>query len=239
MAWQQVSVALVLVVAPMAAYFTRTDKKSATVTENAVGTGYTLAQALRMPGFWVFGGAIALFGLVSAGLGLFNEAVLGERGFDARTFHVFLAVTTLFALAGQFLCGWLNQHCSLARMTGIALILYGAGLATLPLLTTRPQLWVFAGIFGVAGGMITVVFFSVWGQAFGMAHLGQIQGAAQMLTVFASALGPLLFAHCHARTGSYTPLLLALAPVVLVFAGACWRVRLSPPPPATHRNSIR
>ena len=53
----------------------------------------TLAAALRTPAFWVFGGATSLFGLVSSGLGLFNEAVLAERGFDQQTYVKFLAGT--------------------------------------------------------------------------------------------------------------------------------------------------
>jgi len=41
---------------------------------------------------------------------------------------------------------------------------------------------------GAVGGVITVVFFAVWNALYGRKHLGKIQGAAQMLTVFASAL---------------------------------------------------
>ena len=33
---------------------------------------------------------------------------------------------------------------------------------------------------GLAGGFVMVVFFSFWGRAFGRAHLGRIQGAAQI-----------------------------------------------------------
>ena len=59
-----------------------------------------------------------------------------------------------------------------------------------------------------------VVFFSFWGQAYGRAHLGRIQGAAQILTVLASAVGPLLLAQCVALTGSYAVAFYALAVVV-------------------------
>jgi MFS family permease len=79
---------------------------------------------------------------------------------------------------------------------------------------------------GVSGGVITVVFFAIWSHAFGQKGLGRIQGAAQMLTVLASAVGPLIFAQCHARYHSYTPALWALAPLVLIFALAAWRVQL-------------
>ena len=43
---------------------------------------------------------------------------------------------------------------------------------------------------GIAGGFVMVVFFSFWGRAYGPAHLGRIQGAAQAMTVLASAIGP-------------------------------------------------
>jgi MFS family permease len=71
-----------------------------------------------------------------------------------------------------------------------------------------------------------VVFFSVWGRAFGRGHLGHIQGCAQMMTVFASALGPLLLAETFSSTGSYAAIFYALAAVVVVLGVACWFVAL-------------
>jgi hypothetical protein len=59
-----------------------------------------------------------------------------------------------------------------------------------------------------------VVFFSFWGRAYGRAHLGRIQGAAQILTVLASAVGPLLLARCVEWTGSYATAFHVLAAVV-------------------------
>lgn len=238
-AWAGVALALVLGVAPLVALFLRGEPRASSVDAAAASAGgLSLPQALRTPAFWIFGGAIALFGLVSSGLGLFNEAVLAERGFDQQTYHTFLAVTTLVALIGQFLCGWGSQRWSMPRLLGIAMFLYAAGLATLPLLRTLPQLWLFAAVFGLSGGMITVIFFAVWSHAFGPAHLGRIQGAAQMLTVFASAIGPLCFAKCHERFASYAPLLLALAPVVLIFALAAWRTKVQPFVTAPGRSSL-
>jgi MFS family permease len=163
---------------------------------------------------------------VSSGLGLFNEAVLAERGFDQRTYVTFLAVTSIIALAGQLACGWLTLRWSMPRLLGLALLIYAAALAALPLLATLSQLWIFAALIGWSGGMITVVFFAVWRHAFGPAHLGRIQGAAQMLTVLASAIGPLLFAQCAALTGSYTLVLWTLAPCVLLLSLAALRVRI-------------
>ena len=56
---------------------------------------------------------------------------------------------------------------------------------------------------GLGGGLVMVLFFSVWPRVYGRAHLGRIQGAAQAMTVLASAIGPLLLAWCVEWTGSY------------------------------------
>ena len=178
-------------------------------------SGLTLSDALRTPAFWVFAGATSLFGLVSSGLGLFNEAILAERGFDQRTYHTFLAGSALIALVGQFGCGWMTLRWSMQRLLGLAMFLYGLALVALPFIITLAQLWIFAALIGLSGGMITVMFFAIW-RRFGAAHLGRIQGAAQMLTVLASAIGPLLFAKCAAVTGSYAPVILILAPCVFL-----------------------
>lgn len=225
-AWAQV--ALGLIVAAGVALLLR--ERPATVVaagdELVSDEDLTLAQAVRTPAFWVFGGATALFGLVSSGLGLFNEAVLAERGFNQETYVQFLAGTSIVALLGQLACGWLTLRWSMQRLLALAMFLYAVAIGALPLLTTLPQLWFFAVLIGLAGGMITVIFFAVWRRAFGSAHLGRIQGAAQMLTVLASAVGPLIFAKAQAATGSYFPALWILAPCVfLIAAGSLW-VRL-------------
>lgn len=186
----------------------------------------SLQDALYTPSFWVFGLATSLFGLASSGLGLFNEAVLAERGFDQQTYVNFLAGTTVVGLIGQFATGWLSLHWPIQRLLGISMFLYAVALAALPFLTTHPQLWAFAVLIGLSCGAVTVIFFAVWRQAFGPLHLGRIQGAAQMLTVLASAVGPLIFAQSATWTGSYFPAVWVLAPCVLVLSLAAFRVEL-------------
>lgn len=225
-AWWAVAAVLVLVLAPLMLLFLRDAPESRDVTTGETMSGLTLTDALRTPAFWIFAGAAALFGLVSSGLGLFQQAVLAERGFDQKTYHTLLVATSLVGFATQLPAGWLAPRVGLSRLTGGALAFYAAALAWLPFVSSPVQLWGFGAIFGVSGGAITMVFFAVWSQAFGRAHLGRIQAAAQFVTVLASAVGPLLFARCQAATGSYTPALLALAPLVLILAIAAWRVRL-------------
>jgi len=232
-AWWQIAVFLILVIAPLALLLLRESSQPAEDGEisqlGPVGNraqSFSLSQALQTTAFWIFGLSTALFALVSSGLGLFNEAVLAEHGFDQHTFHNFLAVTTFAGLLGQLFCGWLALNLPLRRLLGIAMLLYSAALVMLPFVRSFSALWTFAALIGLTGGFITVLFFALWSHAFGRAHLGRIQGAAQLLTVLASAIGPLLFAKCSAASGSYTPLLLGLALVVLVLGIAAWNVAL-------------
>jgi MFS family permease len=91
---------------------------------------------------------------------------------------------------------------------------------------TYTHVMIYGAIMGVAGGVVTVVFFSVWGQVFGRAHLGRIQGCAQMMTVFASAVGPLVLAETLRSTGSYNLIFNLLAVLTVVLGVAAWFVAL-------------
>jgi MFS family permease len=84
---------------------------------------------------------------------------------------------------------------------------------------------VWATAMGLGGGIMTVLFFSVWPRVFGRAHLGQIQGAAQALTVLASALGPLLLAWGVRWSGSYAAMFQALAVAIAALGAAALLVK--------------
>lgn len=197
----------------------------------ATTDGISLREALWTPAFWVFGLGTSLYGLISSGLSLFNQAILEERGFERGVFLTITAYSPLVGLAANLVGGWFVEHWSLRGLLAVALVLLGAALAAFPLVRTLPEVYLYGGAMGAAGGLITVIFFAAWSSLFGRAHLGQVQGAAQMLTVFASAVGPLLIAWGHRRTGSYAPLMQGFAAVAILFALAAWIV------PLPHRSS--
>jgi cyanate permease len=188
--------------------------------------GATFKAALATPAFWVFAIASSTYNLVISGIGLFIESILLERGFPANIYHQALAVTAITSLAGNFLGGWLSARWTANRLMALTMGLLMIALLALPFLRTVPQVMLWAVFMGVAGGFVIVIFFSFWSRTFGRAHLGKIQGAAQMMTVLASAVGPLMLAQCVRLTGSYTPVFLLLAAVVALLAVAAWFVRV-------------
>jgi len=227
-AWAAIGLALVFGLAPIAWMFDRSTPESIGVEvdggvvsqeeQQASGVQATLGEALRSPAFWVFALASAVYGLVASGIGLLNESILVERGFTPDIYYQALAVTAITGLLGNFAAGALAGRTSLRTILITALLVLAAGLTALAHVTTVAQVMVQAVSMGVAGGFIMVVFFAFWGRAYGRTHLGRIQGAAQALTVVASAVGPLFLAMWSEATGSYALAFYVLAVVVTVLA---------------------
>jgi MFS family permease len=230
-AWAIIGMALMFGLAPLAALAVRSRPESlhAETDELAADAaslgGFSFAEALRTPAFWVFALAASFYGLVSSGMGLWNQGILAEHKFDATAYHNLLGFSTLMSLAGQLLAGVLGWRVPMGRLLAGAMFLYAAALLWLTQIESFFALQLYAVMMGIAGGMVMVLFFAIWPQAFGRASLGRIQGAAQMLTVVASAVGPLLFSSCHEVTGSYSPALYAIVPIVVLLGVAAWVVR--------------
>lgn len=195
-------------------------------TENLEPHGYTLREALSTPAFWVFAFGAALYGLVASGIGLFNESILAERGFGANTYYQTLVVTAMTGLAGNFTGGWLARFVPLNRLMAIALSVLTAGLLALPHVNTTMTAMAWAALMGLGGGLVMVLFFSVWPRVYGRRQLGRIQGVAQAMTVLASAVGPVLLAECVEMTGSYAAMFYILGATVALAATAAMSIRM-------------
>lgn len=217
-----------------------TEEEAAALPADQLGStlGATLGEAARTPAFWLFLLATSLFGLITSGLSLFGESILVERGLPPEAYYDALGMGVGVGLLGNFLAGWLAARGAIATLTGAALLLLSGSLVWLT------QVHDYAGLTGyvvtnaLAGSVITVVFFTAWPQLYGRRHLGRIQGAAQMGTVVASALGPLLVAWGRDRFDAYEPVLLAIAgATALLGAAAFFTPRPGPGPAAVTQET--
>ncbi|HEU4767094.1 MAG TPA: MFS transporter [Pyrinomonadaceae bacterium] len=235
-AWWLIGIVLLIGLAPLALLLVRRSPESCSIdlggelvrddSPRDSSVDYTLRQALATPSFWIFGIASAIYGLIASGIALFNESILAERRFDASTYHRSLVIVALTSLVGNFLGGWIASKWKMNRLLSIAMILLAGSLAALPHVSTQTHVAIYAAVMGLAGGFVIVIFFSFWSAAYGRQHLGKIQGAAQTLTVLASALGPLILAETVTRTGSYASIFYLLTVVVLVLALLAWIVKV-------------
>jgi MFS family permease len=227
-AWNTCAFALLAGMAPLAWLFVR-DTPEACGLPGDVGptsaipessaADFTLAGALCSPAFWVFALGTSVFNLVWSAVTLWNELILNERGFNGTDDATrVLAILSASGLISNLVGGALARRGNLGRLLSGGLLVLAISLALFPRITSMLQLQLYAVAMGLTGGIVTVVFFAAWRHLFGAAQLGRIQGAAQLITVLASSVGPEIMAQSHARTGSYTPMFYALAAVVTVLA---------------------
>jgi MFS family permease len=200
----------------------------------SAASDYTLGQALRTPAFWVFAAATSFYGLISSGISWHNEAILNERGLNRAAYLEMLTYTALLGIVSNYLGGWLAGRWRIGRLLAAAMALMAVALFGLPYVQSRNHLWLFATAWGMSGGVVTVVFFTCWGHAYGRAHLGRIQGIAQMTTVFTSAVGPDMFQWVKDEAGSFVPMFFVLAPAAAVLGLCAWLV---PVPSAAARQA--
>lgn len=181
---------------------------------------YSLSEALATPAFWVFVLGTSAFNLVWSSITLFNETILAELGFDQKTSVEMMAFLTGTGLIANLVGGKLITRERTSWTLGIGLIALAIALACFPSIRTLNHLRLYGGAMGFVGGLVTVVHFSVWSSFYGRHHLGRIQGVAQVVSVLASALGPLMVAWTHERRGSYLPIYYTFAACIAVLAVA-------------------
>lgn len=188
-------------------------------------SAFSLREALKTATFWVLALGSAFYNLVIAGVLLFNQSILAELGFNENVFRNAMAAFMFTGLIGNFIGGWLARKWSLTRLMSVALIPVILYLLAFPHIASAAQAYVHAGLMGFAGGFVTVIFFTSWGKIFGRPHLGKIQGAAQVLTVLASATGPWLLAAVFEQTGSYDGAFYAIVPALILVTIWGWFVQ--------------
>jgi MFS family permease len=231
-AWAAVGYAL-LGFAVLAAVAARSTPESAGVrpddpapdADRVVG-GMTLWAALQTPAFWVYTAAGTLLNLVFSAVTLDNESLLRERGLaGGRAEETILAALFVCGLPANLLAGWLAKRVAMRKLLAVGSVLLAAAVAAFPYMTTVPAAAGYAALLGASGGVITVVYFAIYAHTYGRAHLGAIQAAVQVLSVLASAAGPVALAYVRAVTGGTDPFFFGCAAVAAALGGLCWVVR--------------
>lgn len=232
--WSAVGFSLLLGLAPLGWLLVRSTPESLglavdqtpTTKVSKASLDMPLGRALRTPAFWAFTLSAALFNLVWSAVTLFNQSILADRGFGEDTFLVVMGVLAVSGLPANLIGGWLAGRWPMGRLLALGMLIFAVALLIFPLLDSTIQLVMFAVALGASGGIITVIFFAVYGHAFGRTELGAIQSVVQVITVLASAAGPVIVTWCKDSLGSYAPLFYASAPLAVALGVAAWLSRL-------------
>jgi MFS family permease len=181
-AWAGVGYALLLGMVPVGWLLARSSPEACGVPPDEPGpeeiapiASVPLRDALRTPAFWAFTLAATLFNLVFSALTLDNEALLVEHGLDGRQANdLILGVLMVSGLPANIVAGWLARRQPMGKLLAVGVAMLALSLLVFPAVRSVSMAAGYAVLLGVSGGIITVIYFAVYGHTYGRTHLGMI-----------------------------------------------------------------
>ncbi|MBC7734952.1 MAG: MFS transporter, partial [Bacteriovorax sp.] len=175
----------------------------------------TLHQALREPSFWLLTATFTLYSFAAAALWAHMMPAFMAKG---RSEAQALAVVVWFGpaqVAGRLAYVGFGRWVSRRKLGLMVLGGLPLSLAIFALADQTAALLVFAALFGVANGLVTIVRGGLVPEYFGREHVGRISGAMSGISLFARATAPLATAWLLLAVAGYREMLLVLAAVGL------------------------
>jgi len=177
--------------------------------------------------FWILAIPLSTTSLVSTGLVFHQAAIVAEHGLSASVaaamfvpYAIASAGVSLVAgdAADRFGPKWVFAAGMLVLLSAMSLALVMGSLALAI---------VYAMLVGASGGFSRIVTSVTWAHFYGRQGLGRVQGSAVMVSITASALGPLPLAWLQSQFDGFRP---GIAILMVLPVAATIAVALARPP---------
>ena len=231
--WRDTLAALGLVllagVAPLHLWALRGTAFASAAAKPGTQPDATLNEALRHTSFWLLTLCFTLLAFGSAAMWAHVMPAFASKGVsdvDALTVLVWIGPAQV---AGRFAQAWLGQRLSLRTLGSVAMLGQPLALGLFAWTASLPWLLLFALLFGLANGLVTIVRGGVVPEYFGRANVGRIAGTMSGIGLLARAAAPLAAAWLLLLVPGYNELLALLAFFSLLGVLAFWAA--GPPRP--------
>jgi MFS family permease len=231
--WAWIGASLILGMAPFGWLIARDSPEAcgiqpdeAAASEEKHALPLMLRQAIRTQAFWAWSLAGCLFNFVFSALTLDNQSLLQEHGMNGKDVNdLVLAILMVSGLPANIVAGMLARRRPVGKLLAVGMAALAISLFFFPMVRGQGTAIGYALLLGVSGGIVTVVWFAMYGHTYGRMHLGGIQGIAQILSVLASATGPLALSGCREYFGSSIWFFIFFGALSVAFGVISWRVR--------------
>jgi MFS family permease len=209
---EMIGAAMLVFVAPLHAWALRgTPKGTVRAHDDDPADDATLHEALRHPSFWLLTITFTLYSFAAAAMWAHMMPALAAKG---RSEAEALVVVVWFGpaqVAGRLAYVGFGKWVSARKLGLVVLGALPVSLVIFALADQMAALLLFALLFGVANGLVTIVRGSLVPAYFGREHVGRISGAMNGISLMARACAPLVTAWVLIAFGGYRPMLLVLA----------------------------
>ncbi len=203
---------LLLVIVPLHAWALKgTPTQGTSARPHDSADDATLHEALRERSFWLLTATFTLYSFAAAALWAHIMPAFAAKGLSEASA---LAVVVWFGpaqVAGRFAFLAFGRWVSIRTLGGVVLAGLPLSLAIFALADGTLALLLFALLFGLANGLVTIVRGNLVPEYFGRAHVGRISGAMSAIALLSRAAAPLLTAWLLLALPGYRELLLGLA----------------------------
>ena len=206
-----------LLCAPLHLWFLpgRSPQKKAVPAPGRASDSKSLHEVLREPAFYFLGGAFMANGLIFSALSVHILSMMQSKGMSLATAALIGALVGPMQVAGRIIELTVGQRFSIVRVGMLAMVMLPMSL--LIFAASGFSLWplvVFALMYGLSNGIVTIVRGAMPAQLFGRENYGAVSGALAMPQMFALASGPFLVSLVWTATGgNYDRVLLVLSAI--------------------------
>jgi len=164
----------------------------------------TAADARRDPVFWLYAMALSMHAMFGTAVTFHIVAIFAEvgRGRD-EAFGYFLP-QAIVSLTVNLIASTAADYLRLKPLLVFMLCAFLVGAFGLTRLGSESGYWLLVFGFGAGGGLWGVLSNLAFIRHFGALHLGEISGLNTSFTVFASAIGPVLFSVANDTFGTFS-----------------------------------
>ncbi len=169
------------------------EKVLAFTTQNTSQKQWTRGEMLRDHKFFMTAPLIMTMSALFTGI-IFHQKyiIVTLKEWDFFWWSICFSGFAASQIIGSFSAGWLVDNISARRIAPFILLPFAGSLTILGL--SKGDYWaiVVLALMGLSAGTSNPTFSSLWAELYGTEHLGAIRAAGAVLSVFASALGPVL-----------------------------------------------
>jgi MFS family permease len=178
-----------------------------------------LAAAVRVPAFWGLVVAFAGYGLAFSAMSFHLIPLLDDRGVPIGVIMAIIALIGPMQVVGRVLLMVGQRHITAIQLGALIYFAFPVSMAMLAAgIKDVYGLILFAIIYGVANGLVTILRGMAVPEFIGPEGYGVVSGALTMPTNMMRAAGPLLASLAWGAFGGYTPVLWGLAGIMLIAA---------------------
>jgi predicted MFS family arabinose efflux permease len=178
-----------------------------------------LAVAVRVPAFWGLVVAFAGYGLAFSAMSFHLIPLLDDRGVPIGVVMAIVALIGPMQVVGRVLLMLGQRHITTIQLGALIYFAFPISMAMLAAgIRDVYGLILFAIIYGVANGLVTILRGMAVPEFIGPEGYGVVSGALTMPTNVMRAAGPLLASLAWGALGGYTPVLWGLAAIMLIAA---------------------